>query len=164
MLAAIAAAWTGLVLLAHVFPFVPGLSTIWSGESSFEDMLRREGRKTATHPEFVFIGMDQQSIQLNAVNPEEIAQERGLQLMTEHPFPPPWSRELWVHFMDKLFGAGARLVIFDMVFGSPTDADAEFRAALDKYRDRVVIGSNYDIQHGNELVLPNQSLIPPQQE
>ena len=164
LLAAIAAAWTGLVLLAHVFPFLPGLSTIWSGESSFEDMLRREGRKTATHPEFVFMGMDQQSIQLNAVNPDEIAQERGLQLMTEHPFPPPWSRELWVHFMDKLFGAGARLVIFDMVFGSPTDADAVFHPALDKYRERVVIGCNYDIQHGNELVLPNPSLIPPPQE
>ena len=42
-------------------------------------MLRREGRKTVTHPEFVFMGMDQQSIQLNAVNPDEIAQERGLQ-------------------------------------------------------------------------------------
>jgi adenylate cyclase len=153
------------VLLAHFFPFFPVLSSIWSGESSFEDMLRREGRKTVTHPEFVFVGMDQQSIQLNAaVSSEEIAQERGLQLMTEHPYPPPWSRELWVQFMDKLFGAGARLVIFDIVFSAPTDADVQFRAALDKYRDRVVIGSNYDVQHGDELVLPNQSLISPPQE
>jgi adenylate cyclase len=164
MLAAIAAVWTGLVVLAHFFPFFPVLSSIWSGESSFEDMLRRQGRKTATHPELVFIGLDQQSIQLNAVGPEEIAQDRGLQLMTEHPFPPPWSRELWVHFMDKLFGAGARLVIFDIVFSSPTDADPQFRAALDKYRDRVVMGSNYDVQHGNELVLPAAPLISPPQE
>jgi adenylate cyclase len=164
MLAGIAALWTGFVVLAHFFPFVPGLSSIWSGESSFEDMIRRQGRKTATHPEFVFVGLDQQSIQLNAVSPDEIAQERGLQLLTEHPFPPPWSRELWVHFMDKLFGAGARLVIFDMVFSAPADADPQFRAALDNYRDRVVIGSNYDVQHGNELVLPNPSLISPPQE
>ena len=164
MLAAIAALWTGLVVVAHFFPFFPVLSSIWSGESSFEDMLRRQGRQTATHPEFVLIGLDQQSIQLNAVSPDEIAQERGLQLMTEHPYPPPWSRELWVRFMDKLFGAGARLVIFDMVFSSPTDLDPQFRAALDKYRDRVVIGSNYDVQHGNELVVPAASIIPPPAE
>src|SRR5205807_3880067 len=74
------------------------------------------------------------------------------------------ARELWVHFMDKLFGAGARLLIFDMIFSSPTDVDPQFRAALDKYRDRVVIGCNYDIQHGNELVLPTASLVPPPQE
>jgi adenylate cyclase len=163
MLAGIAALWTGVVVLAHFLPFFPVLSSIWSGESSFEDMLCRQGRQTTTHPEFVFVGLDQQSIQLNAVNPDEIAQERGLQLMTEHPFPPPWSRELWVHFMDKLFGAGARLIIFDMVFSSPTDADPQFRAELDKYRDRVVMGSNYDVQHGNELVPPSASLIPPPQ-
>ncbi|HXY61074.1 MAG TPA: adenylate/guanylate cyclase domain-containing protein [Chthoniobacterales bacterium] len=164
VLSLIAFFWTSLVVLAHFFPFFPVLSSIWSGESSFEDMLRREGRKTVTRPDFLFIGMDQQSIQLNAVSPEEIAQERGLQLMTEHPYPPPWSRELWVQFMDKLFGAGARLVIFDIVFSAPTDADPQFRAALDKYHDRVVIGCNYDVQHANELVLPSASLISPPQE
>src|SRR5437868_8059984 len=50
----------------------------------------------------------------------------------------PWSREVWALLMDKLFAAGARLVMFDIVFGASTDADAAFQAALDKYRDRVV--------------------------
>ena len=162
MLAAIAAFCTGLVVLAHFFPFLPLLSGIWNGESSFEDMLRREGRKTATHPEFVFLGIDQQSMQLDAINPDEIAQSRGLQLMAEHPYP--WSRELWALLLDKLFGAGARVVMFDIVFGAQTEADPVFRSALDKYHDRVVLAENYDAQHGNELIVPNKSLIPPPQQ
>src|SRR5438874_2164206 len=46
ILVAIAVFWTGLVALAHFFPAAPFLSTIWSGERSFADVLRREGRKT----------------------------------------------------------------------------------------------------------------------
>jgi adenylate cyclase len=101
-------------------------------------------------------------LQLDAVDPNEIAQDHALQLMAGHPFP--WSREVWVELMDKLFGSGARLMIFDIVFSPATEADSTFRAALDKYRDRVVIGCNFDDQHGNELIVPNVSLIPEPQE
>jgi len=83
---------------------------------------------------------------------------RAIQLMTERPFP--WSRELWILLMDKLFASGARVVIFDIVFSPPSDVDVQFREALDKYRDRVVIGCNFDDAQGNLLVLPNTSLIP----
>ncbi len=84
--------------------------------------------------------------------------------MKERPFP--WSREVWAILLDKLFAAGARLVIFDMMFNPPNDGDAAFRAALDRHRDRVVVGANFDLS-GNEsggefvqAVLPNSDLIP----
>lgn len=154
--------WTGLVELAHFFPGAPFLSTVWSGERSFADVLRKEGRKTATHSDFVFLGIDQQSLILDAVSPDEIAQDPALRLMAAHPYP--WSREVWALLMDKLFSAGARLVMFDIVFGANTDADPAFQAALDKYRDRVVIACNFDDQHSFELVLPSKTLIPAPQE
>ncbi|HJT46327.1 MAG TPA: adenylate/guanylate cyclase domain-containing protein [Chthoniobacterales bacterium] len=168
ILSLIAIFWTSLVGLAHFFPNAPFLSGLWRGERSFADLLRRDGRKTADHPEFIFLGIDQQSIQLDAVGPEEAAGNRALELMMQKPYP--WSREVWALLLDKLFGAGARLVIFDIVYGASSDGDEAFRAALDKYRDRVVLGCNIDIRddqeggHRQQLVLPNGNLIPPPQE
>src|SRR6266404_8269117 len=158
ILALIAAFSTGVVLLAHFFPQAPFLSGIWSAEHSFADLLRREGRRTTTHKDFVFLGIDQQSLSMDSVEPDEIANSRALQLMAERQ--PPWSRELWVLLMDKLFASGVRVIIFDMVFSPPSDADAQFRAALEKYRDRVVIGSNIDYKVLKQHVVPNKTLIP----
>src|SRR2546428_9837049 len=165
ILAAICIFWTGLILLARAFPTVPFLFSPWSGEQNFEDMLREEGRKTPTRSDFVFVGIDQDSLQLTAVGEEEIVGNRALQLMTERPFP--WSREVWALLLDKLFAAGARLVMFDMIFNLPNDSDAAFHAALEKYHDRVVIGANFDAPPNNEvivpkLILPNAVLIPAQ--
>jgi adenylate cyclase len=158
ILALIATFWTGVVVLAHFFPQAPFLSVIWSGEHSFADLLRKEGRRTATHQDFVFLGLDQQSLILDAVDPDEIAKSRALQLMKERPFP--WSREVWALLMDKLFASGARVIILDMVFSPPFDGDAQFHDALEKYRDRVVIGSNIDFVVLKQHVVPNTTLIP----
>ena len=156
--AGICAFCTGIIFLGRILPGVPFLFSPWSGQQSFEDMLRRDGWKTATRSDLVFVGIDQQSLQLDAVGPEEIASERALQLMTERPFP--WSRALWSLLLDKLFASGARLVMFDMVFNPPNDGDSEFQAALEKHRDRVVLGCNFDTARGNQLIVPNTALIP----
>ncbi len=156
--AAICTFWTAVVLVGHFFPTLPFISMPWRGEQSFEDLLRTEGRKTATRDDFIFLGVDQQSMQLDAVGPEEIAGNRAFELMTERPFP--WSREIWVLLLDRLFGAGARLVMFDLVFNNPNDGDPAFRAALDRYHDRVVVGMNIDTRNNKQIVLPNPQLVP----
>jgi len=92
----------------------PFLSAPWRGEQSFEDLLRKEGRKTATRNDFVFLGLDQSTLQLPPLTPDEVANNRAFQVMTERPFP--WSREIWALLLDRLFGAGARMVMFDMMF------------------------------------------------
>ena len=155
--AAICTFWTAVVLLGYFFPTLPFISMPWRGEQSFEDTLRREGRKTTTRDDFIFLGIDQQSMQLDAVGPEEIAGNRAFELMTERPFP--WSREVWALLLDRLFGAGARLVMFDMMFNNPNDGDSVFRAALDRYHDRVVVGMN--IEDNKQIVLPNAKLVLP---
>jgi adenylate cyclase len=161
VLALICAFWTGLIFLGHFFPGTPFLSVPWGGEQSFEDLLRREGRKTPTRDDFVFLGIDQSTLQLPPMTTEEIAGSRAFQLMTERPFP--WSREVWALLLDRLFGAGARLVMFDMIFSPPNDGDPAFHAALDRYHDKVVLGANFDMQNAAQAVTPNDTLIPPPQ-
>ena len=161
ILASICVFWTGMIFLGHFFPATPFLSIPWRGEQGFEDLLRREGRKTAAPRDFVFLGIDQSSLQLPPLAPEEIANNRAFQLMTERPFP--WSRDVWALLLDRLFGAGARLVAFDLIFSPPNDGDPAFHAALDRYRDKVVLGANFDMENAAQAVTPNDALIPPPQ-
>src|SRR5437867_4245667 len=155
--------WTGLIFVGHFFPTAPFVSVPWRGEQSFEDLLRREGRKTAPPNDFVFLGIDQSTLELPPMTAEEIANNRAFQLMTERPFP--WSREVWALLLDRLFGAGARLVIFDLMFNPPNDGDPAFHAALDRYHDKVVLAANIDMQNATkpQVVTPNAMLIPPPQ-
>ena len=163
VLALICFFWTGLIFLGHFLPDAPFLSVAWRGEQSFEDLLRKEGRKTAAPSDFVFLGIDQSTLELPPLTADEIANSRAFQLMTERPFP--WSREVWALLLDRLFGAGARLVMFDTIFSPPNDGDPAFHAALDRYRDKVVLGANFDMQDPNkpQEITPNGVLIPPPQ-
>src|SRR5213596_1549684 len=163
VLAFICIFWTALIFSGHFFPGAPFISAPWRGEQSFEDLVRREGRKTPAPSDFVFLGIDQSTLQLPPLTAEEIASNRAFQLMTERPYP--WSREVWALLLDRLFGAGARLVMFDMLFNPPNDGDPAFQVALDRYRDKVVVGANFDMQNPNKLqeITPNNTLIPPPQ-
>jgi adenylate cyclase len=161
VLAFICIFWTGLIFSGHFFPDIPFISAPWRGEQSFEDLLRREGRKTPAPPDFVLLGIDQSTLQLPPLTAEEIGSNRAFQLMTEKPFP--WSREVWALLLDRLFAAGARVVMFDIIFSPPNDGDPAFHAALDRYHDKVVLGANFDMANSAQAVTPNDTLIPPPQ-
>src|SRR5947207_15986148 len=77
ILGSICAFWTGLILLGHFFSATPFVSVPWRGEQSFEDLLRREGRKTAPPNDFVFLGIDQSNLELPPMTAEEIANNRA---------------------------------------------------------------------------------------
>ena len=164
ILAGIAVFWTAFVILLHFTPDLPFFSNIWRGEQNIEDLLRREGRKTPTHSDFVFIGIDQTSMEFKPFDAAQVENSRALQLMAEKTFP--WSREVWALFLDRMFAAGTRLVVFDVIFSPPNVGDPPFRAALDRYRDKVVIGANFDFSNVGEVggaavnIPPNTSLIP----
>ncbi len=158
ILAGICGFFTGLVLLLHLTPNVPFFSAVWSGEKQFENFLQIEGRKTATRADFVFLGIDQTTLQLPPFAPEELANNHALALMAARPWP--WSREVWAILLDRLFAAGARLVMFDLVFNPPNDGDLAFHAALERHRGKVVLGANFDAAKAMQLVVPNEVLIP----
>jgi adenylate cyclase len=168
ILAGICMVCTVCVLFVREVPSVPFFSTVWSSEQSFQDLMRREGRKTATNSNFVFVGIDQSTLTLPPLTPDELANNRAFQLMTDKPFP--WSREVWALLLDRLFAAGARVVLFDVMFDHPGEGDTAFHAALDRYRDKVVLAANFDFsevsQGGSgfaQAVPPNAVLIPPPQ-
>src|SRR5262249_12587117 len=100
-----------------------------------------EGRKTAAAGDFVFLGLDQSTLQMPPMTAEEIAGNRAFQLMTERPFP--WSREVWALLLDRLVKAGARVVIFDFLTNPPNNGDPAFHAPLDRYRAKVSLGANF---------------------
>src|SRR5437667_1207827 len=163
VLALICVFCTGLIFSGHFFPDVPFISAPWRGEQSLEDLLRREGRKTPAPSDVVVLEIDQSTLQLPPLTAEEIAGNRAFQVMTEKPFP--WSREVWALLLDRLFAAGARLVMFDIIFSPPNDGDPAFHAALDRYHNKVVVGANFDMQNADQPqeVTPNNTLIPPPQ-
>jgi len=158
VVAAICAFCAGVIIAVHFFPDFPFVSASWRQEQNYENFLQREGRKTATRPEFVFLGIDQSSLELPPFSPEEIEGNRALQLMTQGPFP--WSREVWTLLLDRLFGAGARFVLFDVLFNRPNEADPALHDALERYRDRVVVAANIDVANANQIIVPNETLIP----
>src|SRR5438477_6892455 len=149
ILAAICVFWTGFVVATHYLPGVPFLSAVWRSEQGYEDLLRREGKKTPTRPDLVFVGIDENSREFQPFDEAQIKNNRALQLMAEKPFP--WSREVWALFLDRMFKAGARLVMFDLIFSPPNEGDPMFREALDRYRDKVVLGANFDFSGVGEV-------------
>lgn len=112
-------------------------------ENYLRDLRAKTGRMAPRDPRLLFLAIDDTSYQLeqaSAVSESEVKNSPALQLMVGG-FPYP--RNFYPLLLDKLFGAGARVVIFDLVFMNETAADPAFKAALDKYRDRVVIGWNF---------------------
>lgn len=83
--------------------------------------------------------------------------------MAEKDFP--WRRIVWAETLDRLFAAGARVVAFDIVFGSKNVDDPEFAAAIARHRDRIVLAmTTQDLSEEagkrlKQLIYPNESLL-----
>ncbi|MEJ0089599.1 MAG: adenylate/guanylate cyclase domain-containing protein [Limisphaerales bacterium] len=114
-------------------------------------------------PNIKLIGVGNTSFQLDTLSPEEIAASPALQKMQR---PPPWDRSIFAAILEKLMSAGAKVVMFDFVFPSETDGDDVFAKALEKYKDRVVIGEMLADEEGStgitkRLNPPNKRLLLP---
>ncbi len=114
-------------------------------------------------PNIKLIGVGNTSFQLDSLSPEEIAASPALQKMQQ---PPPWDRSIFAAILEKLMGAGAKVVMFDFVFQSQTDGDDVFAKALQKYKDRVVIGEMLIDEEGptgitKKLNPPHKRLLLP---
>jgi adenylate cyclase len=163
---------TSCVLIAtmatgRVFGF--GWLERWEMRS--RDFFVIHGRKNPPDPGLVFLGIDNDSVSIEEVDldslfvdvPRDSADFRALALISRQW---PWPREVYALLLEKLRAAGARVVVFDLIFPKPSPDDETFRAALDRHRDHVVIGSNFVPQTlpggmgGWEQTLPAQTLVP----
>lgn len=112
-------------------------------------------------PRIKLVGLASSSFQLDALSPKEIAASPTLQLMQQ---PWPWDRRVYAAILDKLMGADAKVVVFDFVFAGETEGDDVFARALQKYRNRVVIGEMFADETGansetKKLTPPNPRLL-----
>ena len=164
MHAAIVAFWVVVFLLPYLatawlprgFNAVAALRPCLIIDGTYIDLLERTGRTTPPNPDIVFLGIDDASGRLDALDPAEVQASRPLTLMTQ---PFPWSHEVYAAALDRLTDAGARVVIFDLLFTNPQPSDPIFRASLDRHADQVVLGCNFS-DLGDDLTLPSTSLIP----
>src|ERR1043166_3498244 len=155
---------TGVIVAAGAFRQVIFANSIWANETNFRDALERKARRTKVHDEFVFLGIDEASRLLDQVSPEEIQSSPALQKIKEEY---PWNRAVYGELVNRLCDAGARLIIFDLAFGPDRAGTDEFRAALDRHRERVVIGADIETSANPVtgdinviFVPPNENLIP----
>lgn len=153
---AICAACTLVFLVLWWRGFVP----LQELELFAQDWQTRLGRKTPADERLVLIGINK-PVYSSEFSAEELKAEPALALLQKNF---PWSRAVWARLIEKLGDAGARVIVFDLVFAAPGDGDGELKQALEKYRDRVVIGYNISdtgTERGNfrELQLPNTSVL-----
>ncbi|HEV2804199.1 MAG TPA: CHASE2 domain-containing protein [Chthoniobacterales bacterium] len=118
-------------------------------EYRLRDLIARSGRTTPRNPDLLFFAIDSASVSLDpeldvdgllASSAHDPASRGALQLMTKSW---PWDREVYALILERLVGAGAKVVAFDCLFPAPGPGDDAFRAALDRFKAKVVIGSNF---------------------
>jgi adenylate cyclase len=115
------------------------------------------------HPDIKLVGLANSTLSMDELAPEEIAASPTLQLMQQ---PWPWDRRVYAAVLEKLMAAGAKVVVFDLVFAAETDGDGVFAQALQKYKDHVVIGSQFSSEDVNgktfqKYTPPNSQLLLP---
>ena len=155
---------------AEIDKYSPLLSWVKREYSSLElatvDYRIRFGRRAPVDPRIVYLAIDSASTSTyldSNYDSATIAASPALSLMHSR-FPYP--RDVWALVADKLFAAGARVVAFDLIFPGPSDNDLAWKNAIEKYKDKIVIASNFDFDLRNyktpSLSIPSSSLLPDQ--
>jgi adenylate cyclase len=149
------------VLLALVL-WRRGCVPLQEAEWNTQDLRARLGRRTAVDPRLVLIGVDRPRYEQSYFDAWEFEKTPALRGLLE---TYPWSREVWAELITRLADAGAKTIVIDLVFAAPKNGDDALAAALEKYRDRIVIGCNFsstETERGNvfELDVPSATLIP----
>ena len=124
-------------------------------DREFGDWIIRNSGGPPEKKELVLLGIDDASMALDGLDPSEIAASPVLSLMNQRF---PWDRRVWAGVIDRLAGAGAKLIVLDLIFSEASDpeADAELAAAIKRHPGKVVLASVFSpggAGAGNEFML-----------
>ena len=121
-------------------------------------------RQAPVDPHIVFLAIDAASIANAANEPLDPSGDATYQAMHAQGYPFP--RTVYAAVTQKLLDAGARVVGFDIFMLTAHPEDDVLRAALDRYRGRVVLGMNFsdDLANGRATTLdqPSSTILPTQ--
>jgi adenylate cyclase len=116
-----------------------------SWEYWFRDSVLTVGGRLTPHDDrLVYLGIDNAtrntlgSFDLNDI-PADTREHHAVSLMIAAA-QPCWSREVYAILCERLLGAGARAVIFDIVFERSGDGDQAFQNVLQRFPDGIVLG------------------------
>lgn len=137
-LAASVAAGAAVVLFFSVNPATPYVSTL---DIRLQDRLLVLTTRENLPENFVLVGLDDASMAVDTLEPEEVASSKALQHMKKGF---PFSREVYAIAGQKLLDAGAKLVIFDFIYPGPNPGDAAFAEFMKKNPGRFVVGGLFD--------------------
>jgi adenylate cyclase len=161
VLAALCAVVTLLLLAANFLNSSPFVRPLNDAENYVQDVFTRHARFTPANTNLVLIGIDRPSYD-DVIFADEAQHDPVLAALRERY---PWSRQVWAELITRLAEAGASVIAIDLVFAAEADGDTELRSALDKYRDRVVIGGNLTVSETDrgipaQFTPPHPALIP----
>lgn len=137
--------WAVVVAVAHALRFGP----LHRQELGTVDARFRLRGARPPDPGIVVIGIDQRSLTADRFTPEELAANPALARLKAFPYP----RTVYADLIEKLVGAGARVVAIDLLFLSPRDGDDRLRAVVARHADRVVLAANFT-DDGRQLLMP----------
>jgi adenylate cyclase len=145
--ALVALFWVALFLIPyavmhfHVAPILSGtISPPRAIDTYYSDVLARNGRKTPPNPDIIFLGIDDASVRLDMLDQDMVHRDPVFSQMLN---PWPWPRAVYAPIYDRLASAGAKVVIFDILFQAPKQGDADLNAALNRHPDQFVLGCNF---------------------
>lgn len=161
VLGAVCAAWAAVfAILAGPLNIVP----LELAELSLQDLVVRHGIKTATPANYVLLALDEASLDLSQLDPEEVAADPTLTLMSRQF---PWSRAVYAAAIEKILAAGAKTVVLDAHFPLVGEGDAILRETLRRHPGRVAITSLYmdtEMSEGSDAVFfhpPVETIVAP---
>ena len=159
-----------IVTLLVAWCQVSGVLWLRRAELIAQDSMTRRVTPAPLDPSLVFLAVDTTSAGLESAGDLDhfnlseagASSRRALELMV-HEWP--WSREVHGLVLDRLIGAGARVIVFDFTFPKPSPSDEAFGESLNRNKDRVVIAAN--ITHGasngeRDVFTPTTPTLVPQ--
>ncbi len=111
-------------------------------EARLQDWLMTRLVRPELPQNYILLAIDEATIKLDNVEPDEIANSRALQEMKKGY---PFSRAVYGELIDRLVGAGAKLVIFDLVLRGSKPGDEVLIGAVKRHPGKVLFGSNFDV-------------------
>jgi adenylate cyclase len=129
--------------LVAILALTIGTRAVEQADLRVQDALLRATTTERLPENFLLVALDDDSLQLGTLEPEEIANSQALQMMKKGF---PWSREVYGMAVEKILEAGARVVVLDFTFASENPGDAKFAEILQKYPGRVVLASAFDLK------------------
>ena len=132
--AVICAVVAGLIILSIHF----GGRLMDRMELSMGDFVSADRGLSEVADELVLIGIDEASLNLLDLLEEDVinAHPHLYAMSFGYPFP----RSVYAAMAQKLIDAGARLVVFDMLFIGEKEGDAELKAVIEANPGKVVVG------------------------